>query len=93
MVKDGSEYYSVNDLDIVAINWSNAVNAHGDMHGDNRQYADCLYEGRYTYPNCVAVSENHFAITAYNKQGILIKGGEIVSTFGGVIGHLDMEAK
>jgi hypothetical protein len=91
MIKDGNRYYTADELGIVAINWSDAVMTHGDMHGQDRQYDDCLYEGVYLYPKCVAVSDEHFAITGYNKNGIMMKGGETIPTFGGVMGHLDME--
>jgi len=89
MIKDGDKYYFASDLGIVAFNWSNAVKAHGDMHGENRQYSDCLYEGVYLYSDCIAVSESHFAITAYNKNSILVNDGKILDSFGSVIGHLD----
>ncbi|MDH3779434.1 MAG: hypothetical protein OES15_01125 [Nitrosopumilus sp.] len=68
MVKDGNQYHTPKEFGMVAFNWSNAVKAHGDMHGKNRQYTDCLYEGVYLYPDCVAVSENRFAISAYNQN-------------------------
>jgi len=59
------------------------------MHVDNRQYTDCLYEGKYFYPNCNAVSENHFAITSYNQDSILLNDGRVLDSFGIVMGYLD----
>ena len=92
MVKDGKQYHSASELGIVGFNWSNAVKGYGDMHGDNRQYTDCLYEGKYFYPNCNAVSENHFAITAYNQNSILVNDGRVLDSFGIVMGYLDMSS-
>jgi len=90
MVKDGDKYYPASELGIVAFNWSNHLKGYGDMHGDNRQYADCLYEGKYHYPDCNAVSENHFAIAAYNQNSILVNDGRVLDSFGIVMGYLDM---
>jgi len=89
MIKNGDQYYSASELGIVAFNWSNAIKGYGDMHGANRQYTDCLYDGVYLYPDCVAISENHFAISAYNKNSILVNDGRILDSFGSVMGHLD----
>jgi len=90
MVKDGDKYYTASDLGIVAFNWSNHFKGHGDMFGENRQYADCLYEGKYHYPDCKAVGENNFPITAYNQNSILLNDGRTLDSFGSVMGHLDM---
>ena len=89
MVKDGDKYYSADDLDIVAVNWSDAEHFGNDHYGRG-VYSDCLYEGVFLYPDCKPVSEEHFRITSYNEHGILLKGGETIPTFGGVMGHLDV---
>ena len=90
MVKDGDRHHYASELGIVGFNWSNHVKAHGDMHGENRQYSDCLYMSIYYYPNCIAVSEKHFAIAAYNQNSILLSNGKVLDSFGSVMGHLDM---
>ena len=89
MVKDGNKYYPASELGIVAFNWSNHSKGHGDMFGENRQYSDCLYEGKYVYPECVSVSDQHFAITSHNQNSILINDGRALDSFGSVMGHLD----
>ena len=45
----------------------------------------------HLYPDCIPVSTEHFRITAYNPNGIILEGGKTISTFGGVMGHLDMD--
>ena len=92
MVKDGDAYHHVDDLRIVAINWSNAEFSGKDMHGTG-QYADCLYEGVYLYPECNAVSDQHFRILAYNENGIMMQGGEMIPTYGAAMGWLDMSGE
>ena len=88
MIKDGNTYHHADDLGILGFNWSSAINAHGDMHGD-RQYTDCLYEGVYLYPDCNVVSESHFAITSYNQNSIIFNDGKTLDSFGVVMGWLD----
>ena len=89
MVKDGSKYYSIDELDILAINWSDARHFDDDHYGRG-VYSDCLYEGEFLYPFCTPVSTEHFRVTSYNEHGIIMQGGEIISTYGAVMGHLDM---
>jgi len=93
MIKDGNEYYSSSELGILGFNWSMAEHYENDFVGKGR-YSDCLWEGDpmiHLYPDCNPVSTGHFRITAYNADGILLKGGKIIPTFGGVMGHLDMD--
>ena len=89
MIKNGDSHMQVTETGALGFNWSNAKDAMGDMHGDNRQYSDCLYEGTYLYPKCIKVSESHFAITSYNMEGILFVGGKTLPTYGSVMGHLE----
>jgi len=92
MIKQGdNHYFTATELGIVAINWDNHSKGHGDMFGENRQYSNCLYEGEYYYPECVAVAENQFAIMAYNQNSILLNNGKVLDSFGSVMGHLDMD--
>jgi len=92
MIKDGTKYYSVDELDIIGFNWSDAEHYKDDDIGVGR-YSDCLYEGVFMYSDCKPVSTEHFRIKAYNPNGILLEGGKTISTFGGVVGHLDMSQK
>ena len=87
MIKNGLQYHTTNELGILGFNWSDAQHYADDRYGVGR-YSDCLYEGVFLYPNCQPVSTEHFRIKAYNANGILLQGGEIVPTFGSVIDWL-----
>lgn len=76
------------ELEILGFNYSEHKLAMHDMHGE-RQYSDCLYEGKYHYPQCVKVSETHFAIVSYNLEGVLYYGGNVEPTFGIFISHIE----
>ena len=89
MIKDGSMYYHASDLGILGFNWSIAEHYEDDFVGKGR-YSDCLYEGVDLFSDCKPVSEAHFRIQAHNSNGILLEGGRIIHTFGGLMGQLDM---
>ena len=88
MIKDGDRYFMTSNLGILGFNWSDAQHYENDKYGTGR-YSDCLYDDVFLYPECKPVSENHFRIAAYNDHGILLQGGKIIPTFGGIMGWLN----
>ena len=88
MIKNGDEYFPASELGIIGFNWSDAEHYNDDDIGSGR-YSDCLYEGVFLYPDCKPVSTEHFRIKAYNPNGILLEGGKIIPTFGGVMGWIE----